>query len=515
MEQTPPINPSTPPDLHKILCSSCKTTHTKFFCHTCCEYLCDTCGLVKHYEHLDDLEGLENLVYSSLNKLMMNKFTIKNILSATQTLLSSPESIDQAMKEATEGIKIKYEELRQKVRERGKHKKEKMGREMLVRELRNKQAILEEEIRKLIPVRNKFIKPIEDLKQALEQRKYREIIDLINPIRLVEIEKETSDINLIEKGIQFGMSMKDLRDTHTDYIENPDLIDRLIHFSNTKHLELLYVNDRVIHPLMKSNNVCVYYPKASKFQKYTILDYWLPKNYACINFLGDLAIFGGTTQEGTPYINDVVFIKISDCRAVEKKGMPEKLRCSGVMAIDNNQILLMGGQRENLTFTARCNIYNVKEDKWSEHSSMQEAKANIGCCRVADYIYIFGGYTNNSALSTVERCNILEQKPLWTIVANLPTPIQIPGVVYLDNKEIFVFGRKAPDRRDIRSFFFHLESFQCLPKSPMPVHDSVLSEIPKKIGDSIYVFGHHTNTFNVFSIPSNTWTTKDQSEWMK
>jgi len=129
----------------------------------------------------------------------------------------------------------------------------------------------------------------------------------------------------------------------------------------------------------------------------------------------------------------------------------------GVVYIGNGSIYSIAGflHQKDQGYTAKCERYSIKDDKWTEIADCLYPASHPGVCAFDNkYIYKFGGYYEDKEgipLSKIERYHI--EKDYWTEIKYIPVE---------DNVEIFpkCFGLQINDNEIMilggqeRSFLF-------------------------------------------------------------
>ncbi|KAF9925075.1 hypothetical protein FBU30_005096 [Linnemannia zychae] len=75
---------------------------------------------------------------------------------------------------------------------------------------------------------------------------------------------------------------------------------------------------------------------------------------------------------------------------------PGTIPPGGCMVIKNDELLLFGGLDESNTTTGQIYIYNIHSGTWRHGTSSSKTRARMACATVAEYLVVWGGYTNGT-----------------------------------------------------------------------------------------------------------------------
>lgn len=119
-------------------------------------------------------------------------------------------------------------------------------------------------------------------------------------------------------------------------------------------------------------------------------------------------------------------------KLVDKK--PMLLARSGFGCLVDNydkQLYVVGGSIENQAASSKCEVYDLKQDKWSELPNLNMARFSMSLVIFNDtYLYAFGGNGGESMKITdnIERLNLENISAGWeSLSLKLPYPLANAG----------------------------------------------------------------------------------------
>lgn len=167
-----------------------------------------------------------------------------------------------------------------------------------------------------------------------------------------------------------------------------------------------------------------------------------PRRYFSAVFDGNesIYIFGGMSLKGwalwfNPSI-EVFNTKTKQTTQLDDFTLPTRINAA---VLHENTIYVIGGDRPSdwgLVATNRMFAFDLETQKWRSMPDMPSAKATNAVV-YQDYIYVVGGYNNDTAMDVFERYDIKNGR--WESLPALPRVTSANSIAVIDNK-LFSFG---------------------------------------------------------------------------
>ena len=171
-----------------------------------------------------------------------------------------------------------------------------------------------------------------------------------------------------------------------------------------------------------------------------------------------IIISGGCKKETDEPSNLFFLINSKNINDIKNlKNLPKKKYFHGCLFLNNN-IYIIGGydhyDRNNAIPSTLKTVerYNLSKKQWQNLHGLNEARACFGQCIFNGQIYVFGGLYNGSTLQSIERYD--EESNVWSMYhIKLPMKLAKPGIINIDNKNIFVIGGSDENLVPINNVF--------------------------------------------------------------
>ena len=114
----------------------------------------------------------------------------------------------------------------------------------------------------------------------------------------------------------------------------------------------------------------------------------------------------------------------------------------GIILI-NDILYICGGVDQNLNITDTCEQYNIKENKWTNISSMKEKLSKTNLVQIDDKTFAaFGGIKNNNNFFNYNIHYYRIDTDTWFVLENfnMPYGISYPGLCKINSKYIVIYG---------------------------------------------------------------------------
>lgn len=159
-----------------------------------------------------------------------------------------------------------------------------------------------------------------------------------------------------------------------------------------------------------------------------------------------------------------------------------------------------------------CEKFWPGENKWSYVGNINQARAHMGVCVIADqYIYIFGGMHDYATLQTIEKYDSVVDN--WnTVYCKMVMPLSRCGVVSLDNKKsiILIGGMTADDALSRGTFKLDLTTSKWTTLADMKISKTFCGGSLYAYDSYIYAIGgNDSHVCERFDANSSQWEILD------
>ncbi|XP_002132073.2 uncharacterized protein LOC100184958 [Ciona intestinalis] len=137
-----------------------------------------------------------------------------------------------------------------------------------------------------------------------------------------------------------------------------------------------------------------------------------------------IACFGGKNYNGEPLDTADLFHPGNKTVTPYDKPMPEKRSEMALVCLDEHVLLLGGivstgeGKLKVMKITNTVLSFNLKEQKWENHSSMEYQRCSFSAGVIDNTVYAIGGFgenTQRSSLCSIEKLDLSKNKVKWEV----------------------------------------------------------------------------------------------------
>lgn len=176
-------------------------------------------------------------------------------------------------------------------------------------------------------------------------------------------------------------------------------------------------------------------------------------NFGMAVIQNKILVSGGSLEEDWTFVdasntNTVELLHdIDSSKWITKANMPRRLAGNCLMALNNEEVMSIGGWNEHFDKLNETWIYNMKNDSWRAGESMSSPRSKHGCSKITDtsgkkYIIVAGGITpnpdgSNRSLS-VEIYDSTSND--WKEIDELPKPIRAGQLVEDGKGGVLIVG---------------------------------------------------------------------------
>lgn len=152
---------------------------------------------------------------------------------------------------------------------------------------------------------------------------------------------------------------------------------------------------------------------------------------------GKVFVFGGFTTSG--YQDTVLIYNVSTDVWSSSQNLPYKGTFMRCMAIDDENILLVGGNPDDAPATNETYIFNIDTEEFTAVASLPEARGGGGLARIGGLVYYFGGWGDSFVVhDEIFAYDIAGDS--WELVGHLPVPRTSMSAVAASNGLVYLLG---------------------------------------------------------------------------
>ena len=228
-----------------------------------------------------------------------------------------------------------------------------------------------------------------------------------------------------------------------------------------------------------------------------------------------IILSGGCKKETDEPSNLFFLINSKNINDIKNlRNMPKKKYYHGCIFLNNNIYIIGGYEHYDRASSIPSTLktverYDMSKKQWQNLHGLNEARACFGQCVFNGQIFVFGGLYNGSTLESIEKYD--EESNAWSFYhIKLPMKLAKPGIVNIDNKNIYVIGGNDENYIPVNNVYkCQLDSDK--DKNVWSSQQDLIC--PRTTGNAcflwknnIFVFGgSSTNYFERFIIDENRW----------
>ena len=494
----------------------CNEAHSPIinYCGHCKTYNCQNCLFEEHMEHEDSWEDLEakcTTYLSEYQKLLRKANWIIDIHDKHITQQSIPSIIHelkQKMKEASIKFITHIEEETQR-------NLDAFGHNLVFREyMRRKEQIQgdKDQPHPILQTREQLDHMVKDLLLGLVEVNFLPVMQHMEKEKLLQLENVFHQYQEIEADEhKFIQQLKKLKQTDVKYVSNPSaFVTQSVQFHDQieRPPRLLYINPD--HHLI----ILYYISKITETVKLYV-DFELPMRAVLCKSGDQTYLTGGDLNEkvlNTHYLLDELRATL-----VPKAPMIAARTKFGITNLETNLILVAGGEGIH-DLKSACELYDANEDEWTSIPALNEKKC---CCSLASsksLVYCFGGW-NEKALATLEKYDHSKRETGWAIITyakkNAPKPREMPGAIFINQKDLLIFGGSREEESLCESFIFNIDKKTFTKRQDLEDGDMFLSSELEVHDDVVYGIGYKDFAIHTYCVEPNEWCAFSEDKWLE
>ena len=478
------------------------------FCKKCNIYLCKKCQVADHYDHLDQIQGLDAVLSSAAHEYEMMGSALEKTLLTSNTGIKDG-AIDETLLQIEKKISEEYDKLLKDIKGiEDEQAAVVRGTSFLGKVQRSKDNLEGEDLKSLMDYDKKLGTTISQLLTALETENYESVTGLLTEGAkqdfLTQSKKHEEYYN---KQQQFLKQIEIIKGVKPKLTYNSQTIDGLVHVKGV-HEEV--VKMALFEP--KSGSVYIYFPK-TKIIKKSDLKTKLPlRKFAQILTEDETLYVCGGKRKQKEFSAKCYAYSESENAMIEKAPMAEERAYHGIASRKDIEIYVAGGENAS-GLLASVEAYDVKTNVWRSLPKLSEAKKNVALCVFADkYLYAVGG-SAAAELNTIEVLSLIDVKG-WERKTILNAPeVEKAGVVQVADNQILIFGGKSKGKKTEACMICDLSNGTIVPKAAAPVASGFNKSDTRKIEGMVYATGNVKGKTFVYDVTSNQWSMITDKEY--
>lgn len=468
-------------------------------CHKCEIYLCKTCQLNDHFDHIEDIKGLDVMFSKAVQKYEMMNSELEKTLLMTEAHMKDG-AIDETLLQIEKKITEEYDKLNKDIKEVEEDHIAMIENSPLVFKIQElKDSMEDQSYKALIDFDKRLNDTITKLLGALDKEDFESVAPLLTDAAKDEFAAEFAKQEpYIERQKELLKQIDTFKEIKPKLVYNSRTIEELVQVKGV-HEEtvrlLLYCPD--------DNSVYIHYPKTKEYKKNELKPKMILRKFAQVVIEDDLLFICGGKRKAKEFSNKCFTYACIEQKLIEKANMIESRCCHGIANKKDVDIYVVGGMNESGEL-ATGEVYNIRTNTWNSLPNISEARKNCALCILSDkYLYLIGGDTKTSA---IEVLNLNDPKHWETKnIVNAPI-IEKAGAIQIADNQILVFGGKSNGKKVTTCLIYDLPNETVIPKTALPIPASFNKADTRKLDGMIYSSGNIKGQTYMYDSTSNEWT---------
>jgi len=478
------------------------------YCTKCNIYICKKCEVATHFDHIDQITGLDNIFSNAIRQYEAMGTTLEKHLVSSNTGIKDG-AIDETLLQIEKKIGEEYDKLLKDIKGIEDEQAAVItGTTFLGKVQREKEELEGEEFKALSEYDKKLGTTISQLLGSIESEKYDTVANLLTEGAKQDLLNQAkSHEAFYAKQQKYLKQIEIIKDVKPKITYNSQTISDLVQIKGV-HEEIV----KLMQLDPKKGEFIAYYPIAKTAQKSELKTKLPLTKYAICTLEDDQLFICGGKRKQKDYSGQVYVYSDVNGTLTNKAYMLNE-RCShGIANRKDMEIYVVGGENIN-GFLNSAEVYDIKTNSWKALPNLSEAKKNVSLCIFADkYLYAIGG-SNANVLTTVEFLNLSDPKA-WEkrVFTNFPDIEKCASLQIADNL-LLIFGGKTGSKKTQTCFALDLAWNSIIPKAALPIAASFNKAVTKKISGFVYSTGNHKGKTFIYDITSNQWNTINEKDY--
>ncbi len=478
------------------------------FCQKCKIYLCKKCQVADHFDHIDQIQGLDAILTHAIHEYeTMGSELEKNILTSNVGIKDG--AIDETLLDIEKRIGEEYDKLLKDIKNIEDEQAAVIhGTSVLGKIQRAKEDLEGEDLKALAEFDKKLGTTISQLLGALESEKYESVAHLLTDGAKQDFTAQAkAHEGYYAKQQQFLRQIDVVKGVKPKITYNSQTVDELVQVKG--------VHEEVVRMLLyepKGESVYTYYPKTKVAKKSDIGTKLAVRKYAQITLEDDMLFICGGKRKQKEFSAKCYLYVEAEKKLTEKApmGVP---RASHSLANRKDQEIYVAGGENTTGVVADVEVYDVKTNVWRPLPSLTEPKKNISLCIFADkYLYAIGG-ASVSELATIEVLNLVDPKAWERKVVAAAPAIEKAATIQIADNQLLIFGGKTGGKKTQACFMYDLSNGTFTAKDQVPIPAAFNKSDTKKIEGRVYATGNGKGRTFVYDVSSNQWTMISEKDY--
>ena len=478
-------------------------------CKRCKMYLCSKCQVASHFDHIEEIQGLDSLLTEAIAQYAQLSGALEKDLVASKSSVKDG-AIDEALLEVEKRIADEYDKLAKDIQDLEEEQIAALrSNPFLSKVQHDKEALEGDSLRQLTAFDQKLGSTISLLLSALTEEKYEGVLGLLNEKTKEEYLKEAGEFDsYYERQRKFKKDVDTLRSVKPKLAYSTKTIEELVQIRGA-HEEVT----KLILFDGKTNAVYVHVPKTKRVIRCDIKQSNVTHKAAQARLEDHTLLLCGGKKKPKTYFATTWLFDIVEKKSRDGAPMHEERAYHGITSRQDLEVFVAGGECSRGLMSS-AEKYDVKADRWDLLPSLTEAKRNLTLCLCGDkYLYAIGGAAIQE-LTTIEVFNTADTKG-WEAKQLKGVPeIQKAGAVQVADGQIFVFGGKAWGKSLRQTYLYDLTNSIVIPKAPLLSEAAFNKSDNRKVEGLVYATGNTKAQTNIYDLKADQWTTINSRQYL-
>lgn len=444
------------------------------FCEKCNIYLCKDCQIAEHYEHIQQIQGLDRAFTQAIQEYSSMISTLDKYLNPSIQPIKEG-AVDEALLFVEKKIGDEYDKLSQDIKDIEEEQVATLKNSPFLSKLQKEKEELEgEELDKISKFDQKLGITINKLLNALNSESYEEVLPILTEQSKSEFTKEAQEFEgYYEKQKKFMKHLDVLKSVAPKLNYDGKVIQELVQVRGVHEdiakWKIYDIKDKAVYTFM---------PKLKTIIREEIADAKMFRGCGQC-FIGNctLLICGGK-KKPKEYIKSCYTFSEGDTKFVNQNNMNYERAYFGITSKEDHDVYVAGGENNNSLINL-CEKYSIADNKWENLPNLCEAKKNLTLCFAGETMIVaIGGFVlGQSEINSIELFRLpfingtskWEKQCIKNIEALNSVYFNKSGAIEISENQILIFGGKVTHKPMLRTFILDTNKMEISEKAMLPV----------------------------------------------
>jgi len=476
------------------------------YCQKCETYLCKTCQLNDHFDHIESIKGLDAMFSQAVQKYEMMNSELEKTLLRTEPQIKNI-TIDETLLAIEKKIIGEYDKLTKDIKGIEEDHISMIESSPLLHKIQELKDNMEDQgYKALVEFDKKLENTIKKLLETLNKEDFESVAPLLTDAAKDEFTEEFKKHEpYIERQKELLKQIESFKEIKPKLTYSSRTIEDLIQVKGV-HEETV----RLILYSPDDSSIYIHYPKVKIYKKKDIKPKLTIRKFAQVVVESDMLFLCGGKRKHKEYSNKNYMYALVEQKLNEKADMNEARCCHGIANRKDIEIYVVGGMNETDAL-ASAEVYDIKENTWKVLPSISKGRKNCTLCLVSEkYLYLIGGIKTSGEVEVLNLNDIRN----WEIktIKNAP-PVEKAGAIQIADNQILVFGGKTNGKKTSSCMIYDLPNEAVIPKAALPNGASFNKADTRRLDGMIYSSGNTKGQTYMYDKSLNEWTVIVKNEY--